>query len=447
MDLARVIRSLAIRHITNPVRRERQRLRAERRRQRQQAPHVVHYFHQVDDPYARLAVQAIGPLLDRYDIALAFRPVADAAPIAIHDRTLWQSWAAADSAAVAPYWRCDDRPLRLTPQIKPVDPVALAQAQALLCQERAPQAQALMAVTLGEALAQGDSAAVAALADELSPPPAAAVEAQLRDNARQRHKLGHYLGGMFFYAGEWYWGLDRLHYLEQRLDALGARRDDAPEGPCVRREMPPAAPAHPGRRLSLEYFPSLRSPYTHLSYDRINALVQRYPIDLVVRPVLPMMMRGVKADRRKTTYILFDTQREAETLGIPFGHAWDPFGEPIRRAYSLFPWTRDQGRAMAYLQAYSEAVWAQGVNAWDLRGLRRIVERAGLDWDGAQAVLDRRDWEAEMEANVQAMIAAGSWGVPSFRLPAAYGAPDFTLWGQDRIWRLEVEIQARLAAP
>ena len=447
MDLARLIRSLAIRHITDPARRERRRQRAERRRQRQQAPHVVHYFHQVDDPYARLAVQAIGALLDRYDIELLFHPVAEAASIAIHDRQLWAHWAEADTTAIAPYWRCQDRPLRLAPQTAAVDPVARQQALALLCMSREPRAQALMAFTLGEALAQGDHAAITALTEELSPPPAAAVTARLVDAARLRHRLGHYLGGMFCYAGEWYWGLDRLHYLEQRLDALGARHADAPDGPSVRRELPPAAPAQPGRRLSLEYFPSLRSPYTHLSYDRINALVQRYPIDLVVRPVLPMMMRGVKADRRKTTYILFDTQREAETLGIPFGHAWDPFGEPIRRAYSLFPWARDQGRAMAYLQAYSEAVWAQGVNAWDLRGLRRIVERAGLDWAGAQAVLDRSDWEAEMEANVQAMIAAGSWGVPSFRLPAAYGAPDFTLWGQDRIWRLEVEIQARLAAP
>ena len=30
----------------------------------------------------------------------------------------------------------------------------------------------------------------------------------------RRKKLGHYLGGTLYYGGEWYWGLDRLHYLE-----------------------------------------------------------------------------------------------------------------------------------------------------------------------------------------------------------------------------------------
>jgi 2-hydroxychromene-2-carboxylate isomerase len=444
MDIARRIRSLAIRLITDPERRERRRARAERRRQRCGEPHVVHYFHQVDDPYSRLAAQGIAPLLARFDIELVFHPVASASPSAIHDPHLWSQWAAADTAAVAPYWRCGDRPARLRPPAGPADAAPLALAQALLCLSRPAQDQAQLAMVLGDALAQGDHEAIATLAHEASLPASDAVTARLRSGHALRHRLGHYLSGMFCYAGEWYWGLDRLHYLEARLTALGARRPDAPDGPSARIEAPAAPPPIPGRRLTLHFFPSLRSPYTHLSYDRINDLVRRYPLDLVVRPVLPMMMRGVKADRRKTTYILFDTRREAEALGIAFGHAWDPFGEPIRRAYSLFPWARDQGRAMAYLQAYSDAVWAQAVDAWDLRGLRRIVERAGLDWAGAEAVLDSRTWATEMEANVQAMIAAGSWGVPSFHLPSADGQPAFTLWGQDRIWRLEAEIATRL---
>ncbi len=29
----------------------------------------------------------------------------------------------------------------------------------------------------------------------------------------KRKKMGHYLGAMFYYAGEWYWGLDRLPYM------------------------------------------------------------------------------------------------------------------------------------------------------------------------------------------------------------------------------------------
>ena len=34
-------------------------------------------------------------------------------------------------------------------------------------------------------------------------------------------ELGHYSGATFYYAGEWYWGVDRLFHLEARLQELG----------------------------------------------------------------------------------------------------------------------------------------------------------------------------------------------------------------------------------
>ena len=53
-----------------------------------------------------------------------------------------------------------------------------------------------------------------------------------------REKLGHYLGATLYYGGEWYWGLDRLHYLESRLTQLGARKEGA-GGPIYE---PPQSP-------------------------------------------------------------------------------------------------------------------------------------------------------------------------------------------------------------
>jgi len=49
-----------------------------------------------------------------------------------------------------------------------------------------------------------------------------------------------------------------------------------------------------------------------------------------------------------------------------------------------------------------------------------------------------------MERNVQDMLAAGSWGVPTLRLPATATSPEFTVWGQDRIWLVEEELARRL---
>lgn len=44
---------------------------------------------------------------------------------------------------------------------------------------------------------------------------------------RLRQSLGHYLSAMLYYGGEWYWGIDRLHHLETRLQALGLQTDPA----------------------------------------------------------------------------------------------------------------------------------------------------------------------------------------------------------------------------
>jgi 2-hydroxychromene-2-carboxylate isomerase len=40
----------------------------------------------------------------------------------------------------------------------------------------------------------------------------------------------------------------------------------------------------------------------------------------------------------------------------------------------------------------------------------------------------------------------GLWGVPSFRLLGRPGEPDYSTWGQDRLWRVEQEIRRRLEA-
>ena len=42
------------------------------------------------------------------------------------------------------------------------------------------------------------------------------------------------------------------------------------------------------------------------------------------------------------------------------------------------------------------------------------------------------------------LLEEGLWGVPSFRLLGEGSEPHFSTWGQDRIWRVELEIRRRL---
>ena len=249
---------------------------------------------------------------------------------------------------------------------------------------------------------------------------------------------------MFHYEGEWYWGVDRLYHLENRLADLGARRGGVEELIAPR----PAIETGPHRddgSMTLEFYPSLRSPYTSIIFDETVELARKTGVRLAVRPVLPMVMRGVPATRQKGVYIVTDTARESRTLGLSWGRFYDPIGEPVRRCYSLYPWACEHGRGNELLSAFLKAAFFDRINTNNDRGLRTVVENAGLPWEEARKRIGDRDWEEIVEENRLAMYGFGSWGVPSYHLIDENGSPMLALWGQDRLWLFSREIQRRLA--
>ena len=248
----------------------------------------------------------------------------------------------------------------------------------------------------------------------------------------RREKLGHYLGGTLYYGGEWYWGLDRLHYLEARLTQLGVRKD----GATGHIYDPPTMPVSSGNTgVELHWYLSFRSPYTAIVRDRVKTLADTYGAELKLRFVLPMVMRGLPVPPNKKKYIPFDTAREARRLGVPFGRIMDPVGRPVELGYSLLPWAREQSRGYDFANAFLSCVWSEGVDAGSHVGLQKIVEKAGLNWGEAKDILGNDDWRREAETNRLEMMERGIWGVPSFRVG------DTITWGQDRLWVIENALQ------
>jgi len=416
---------------------------AEMRRRLLRAPHLVHYFHQVDDPYSHLAAQVLERMLARYEIELVPHLVAPPSDAAAPDRPRLDAFSRKDAADIAPAYGLvfpaqTSAPLEVTVQL----------ATRVLAAALASGSFAAEAVAVGSALWSGDREAVARHAQGVASASEAAARADVDAGTDARRRLGHYLGATFYYGGEWYWGVDRLHYLERRLTACGARRAGAEESFLVMRPDPSREPAPRSEtRLVLEFFASLRSPYTYIAMQRTLDLGRRLPVDVILRPVLPMVMRGLPVPREKQLYIVLDTKREAEDAGVSFGRICDPVGRPVERCFSLYRWARDRGRAGELLLAFTRAAFAQGIDTGTNSGLRTVVEQAGLPWSEAREHLDRDDgWRAELESNREALFALGLWGVPSYCLRDRAGAIVFSTWGQDRLWLVEAEIRRRLAA-
>jgi 2-hydroxychromene-2-carboxylate isomerase len=410
--------------------RRRQRRGRLRRRLRGEGPRIE-YFHQLDDPFSFLAVQRLDALAAAWDVELAAHLVPPATGAWLGDAERHPRWALTDARDVAPFFGVE------APGAAPPDPDACLVAAARLAQAP-PSRFGALALELGRELWRGGGLPAP------SPAQRADGEAALARGAARRERLGHYAGAMFFFDGDWYWGLDRLPHLEDRLAREGLGRSGA-RAPVVPTPTPEPLPGRDAANVTLELFPSLRSPYTAVSFRRALELAARSGVRLWLRPVMPMMMRGVPAPRRKQFYILSDAAREGRRHGVTIGRPVDPFGEPVRRALSLWSWVHETGRGAEFLAEYLDAAWLEGLDVTGDAGLLEVVRRAGLEPSEAAPRIGSDASDAVLRENVEAMLAAGLWGVPSFRVSGG-DAPPLACWGQDRLWRIETEIARRARA-
>lgn len=406
------------------------RQRSEHMRQTSRTAHQVHYFHQVDDPYSAMTAAALPGFLARYDIELIPHVVGAPPDSAAPEREKLVAYSRRDAQLLAERFGLAFRDTGLQPA-----PTAVQDAAAILVAGIANGRFAEIAGPVCAALWQGGTglADVTVGGAPLPRAGAATVASELAASQALRQSMGHYLGATFFYGGEWYWGLDRLYHLEQRLQTLGAHRAGV-NGLMFAPSVDLAKPVRIDTPPAIDFFVSLRSPYSAIVAPRVFELGRLTGATVRLRYVLPMVMRGLPVPPEKRSYISQDAAREAFVRGIPFGRLNDPVGRPTERGIALIPLAERLGKGEAYLLSFMRGVWAEGIDAGSDRGLRKIAERAGLDWNDAQAALKDDTWRSIAEKNREEMFSLGLWGVPSFRVG------NVAVWGQDRLWTVEEEI-------
>ena len=359
--------------------------KAEKKRQEAKRPHVIHFFHQLDDPYSQLLAKALPVLQSRYNIILETHLVEAPEDSAVPERAMLKAYSLLDAQRLANRFQLDWQ---------------FVQPSELPNSDAASESNAL------------------------------------------RKKWGHYLGATLYYEGEWYWGIDRLHHLEDRLNDLGLGQTN------VNAHLFPAKQyAHcqiTPQNTSVDFFFSFRSPYSAISAAKIFHWAHQAGVNIKLRYVLPMVMRGLPVPAEKRKYIILDAAREAYVQGVPFGRLNDPVGKPTERGLALMPFAEMHNLAEDYVMSFMQGVWSEGLDAGLDSHLKIIVERAGLNWTAAKDILrsqsNEAHWRAIAEENRQALFALGLWGVPSFRYE------NTSAWGQDRFWVIEDALNAQFGA-
>ena len=370
--------------------------KAEVKRSAQQRPHVLHFFHELEDPYSLLLAQAIPLLQSKYSVSVLQHLVGPPDDSAVPEREKLKAYSQQDASRLAIQYG-----LQWTGAPSTSETTTSPNKEALLTSHRL------------------------------------------------RKKWGHYLSGVIYYEGEWYWGIDRLHHLEDRLNGLGLSKKVkmASEIEVLPLFFTPQYQSlgHVPEGTSIDFFFSLRSPYSAISCAKLFHWAKDNGVQVNLRYVLPMVMRGLPVPAEKRKYISLDAAREAFVQNVPFGRLNDPVGKPTERGLALIPFAQMHELAEDYVMSFMQGVWSEGLDAGTDAHLKIIVERCGLHWQAAKDILksqsNEQHWRAAAEQNRQALFALGLWGVPSFKFE------DTAVWGQDRFWVIEKALHDRFDLP
>jgi len=390
---------------------------------------VAEVYLSLSDPFSFILVQVLPQLEQRFNIKFKLFLIYSNLSHTASDVDLWRLWAFKDAIGLA------DRYNLLAPERKPSQQMLLTAQQTWQMKDK----------TLKNALDIFHATWVGEFGENFGPS-TPVITHQVKNHHRQKSK-GHYSAATILFCGEWYLGIDRLNHLETRLIALGLAKQknaeqyfshnkesiNADENTPISKEVVRDLPLIEGRDL-LEVFISLRSPYSYLGFIKAQRLSQRNNLPLQIKPVLPMLMRGLSVGKNKQAYIFKDALREAKVNQIPFESFCDPLGQGIIKSYQLFSYAEKQNLAQAYIKALFDAIYVKGIDLAQDKNIKSICQQLGLDYQKALDHNIEHDWQLWVDINQQSLSAMNLWGVPCFRFQKLH------CWGQDRLWQVEDEI-------
>jgi 2-hydroxychromene-2-carboxylate isomerase len=383
------------------------------------APRTLDVYFDPTDPWSYLTGQAVQRLLEAYPVEMTFHVITPPASDVNPDPELRAKYSLRDAQQLAEYWDLDFHGK------KPPDGGMVRDIGTALVKPRPARDQLAASLELTHAMWAVDKKHLITLLGKYGQDSHGAVAPIMNTTYGDLRKAGHYQGAMIHWDGEWYWGIDRMPYLEQALaKALGT---DVAHVVTPRPESDRGALKLSDKPLTCEMYFSFRSPYSYIALEQIEAVLAPYGVPLVLKQVAPMVTRGLPLPQVKRLYIVRDAKREADRLGIPFGEICDPLGVGIDHCLAVQHWANQQGAGLAFARSAMGAIWSEARDPAEYTDLRYMVERAKLPWEEARAALEDKVAAKQAVDNAADLNGIGLWGVPSFR------CGDFVAWGQDRL--------------
>jgi 2-hydroxychromene-2-carboxylate isomerase len=186
---------------------------------------------------------------------------------------------------------------------------------------------------------------------------------------------------------------------------------------------------------SVTVYYSLQSPWTWLGWARFREIATGAGAEVDYRVIrmapvfaasggLPLAQRP----KQRQAYRLQELIRWRDHLGVPLTlHPRFFPTDETRAALMVLAHKLAGGDAGALSGAFLRAVWAEERDLADPATLEAIAEEQGLDGASLLAASGMPPVAAAYEANTEAAIEQGVFGVPTFVVG------DQLFWGQDRL--------------
>ncbi len=201
----------------------------------------------------------------------------------------------------------------------------------------------------------------------------------------------------------------------------------------------------------VDYVLSLNSPWAYLGSARVEAIAARHGVRLRILPVdtgvifpasggLPLPKRAPQ----RQAYRLQELRRWSAFLNMPLTlkPRHSPFAEPLA-AHCVIALRETAGDAAAIRLAHRvlRAVWAEEQDPGDPPCLARLAAECGQDGEALLALAAEPRWAAQRQADSEAVLARGVFGMPS------YLVGEELFWGQDRLDFLDRHLGSLAASP
>lgn len=180
---------------------------------------------------------------------------------------------------------------------------------------------------------------------------------------------------------------------------------------------------------------ALQSPWTYLGWQRFLDLVQEKAASAIFRPIkmAPVFQASgglplAKRPKQRQAYRMMELKRWREVLKQPL--TLEPQFFPVDEtlgALMVIAHGQQGGDIGALSHAMMRAVWVEERNLADRSTLLAIATEQRLDGEALLVLAEASPAADAYQANTDAALADGVFGVPTFKLG------DELFWGQDRL--------------